>query len=325
MSFEVREIERTYNELLKSAIEGSNSVYKNEWHSNRQTRSGEVSSKFNHNLELARRETSYTHELDNPLPIISSKKIHFDNVLGELLWFLSGSTKLSDLRKFSNKSEEAWTIWTNDAKRFTGEENPEELGEIYGKNWRDFGGSVDQIANLIDGIKNDPYGRRHMVSALNPSTLDKAALPPCHTFFQCYVTEDRKLDFYWYQRSADVFLGLPYNITSYAALQNMLCYLTGLNIGKLSATLGDVHLYNNHLKPARQQHYNYLKEVCVLQNRSFCREVHFPLSLASETPKLVLPAGFNEESLLSGAYTCKDFELKGYNHLGEIKAPLSVG
>ncbi len=186
--------------------------------------------------------------LTNQLPVITTKKIHLTSVIEELLWFLSGETNIKPLK------EKGVTIWNEWADKNG------ELGPIYGKQWRSWSNSkdngnsedIDQLSNLISQLKQNPNSRRHIISAWNVSELDKMALAPCHILFQFYV-HDKKLSCQIYQRSADVFLGVPFNITSYALLTNMVAHQTNLEPWELIWTGGDCHLYNNHLDQAKKQ------------------------------------------------------------------------
>lgn len=177
-------------------------------------------------------------------PAVTTKKLHFKSILHELLWFLSGDTNVRYLQ------EHGVTIWDEWA-----DENGD-LGPVYGSQWRSWpapgGGSVDQIAQVVESIRANPYSRRHVVSAWNPAEVDHMALPPCHALFQFYVAEGR-LSCQLYQRSADVFLGVPFNIASYALLTLMMAQVTGLGAGDFILTLGDAHLYLNHLEQTRLQ------------------------------------------------------------------------
>ena len=173
-------------------------------------------------------------------PLLTTKRISFKNIAAELLWFLSGSTNVGPLQE---QGVYIWDAWCDDEG---------DLGPIYGKQWRDWGGSVDQIALLVEEIRNNPASRRQVVSAWNPTDLPRMALPPCHVLFQTTVIENQ-LSLHVYQRSADVFLGLPYNIASYALLTYMLAKVTGLCPGTLIWSGGDVHIYTNHLKQIREQ------------------------------------------------------------------------
>jgi thymidylate synthase len=183
-------------------------------------------------------------DLSAGFPLTTTKKLHVKSVIYELLWFLAGDTNVKYL------NEHGVTIWNEWA------DSSGELGPVYGRQWRSWatpdGGAIDQIANVIAAIRRDPNSRRLIVSAWNPADLDKMALPPCHCLFQFYVAEGR-LSCQLYQRSADVFLGLPFNIASYALLTLMVAQVTGLKPGEFVHTLGDAHLYLDHLDQARLQ------------------------------------------------------------------------
>lgn len=196
--------------------------------------------------------TSLEVNLD-PFPILHGKYIHFKSIKHELLWFLSGSTNVKDLQKYGVK---IWDEWAD--------ENGE-LGPIYGKQWRDFGGDgvqigVNQIKQVINSLKHHPFGRRHIVVAYNPSDIGSMALAPCHALFQFYVSNDRKLFCQMYQRSADIFLGVPFNVTSYALLTHMIAQVCGYGVGKLTISFGDLHLYDNH-SVAMNKYLGQLKEM----------------------------------------------------------------
>lgn len=177
--------------------------------------------------------------LKDGFPVTTTKKLHLRSIIIELLWFLRGDTNVKYLQ--DNKVK-IWDEWAD--------ENGE-LGPVYGHQWRSWpnpnGGTIDQIKNLIEGIKNNPDSRRHIVSAWNVAEVENMALPPCHTMFQFYVA-DGKLSCQLYQRSADVFLGVPFNIASYALLTMMVAQVTGLEVGEFVHTFGDVHIYSNHLE-----------------------------------------------------------------------------
>ncbi len=183
-------------------------------------------------------------DLRDGFPLVTTKKIHVKSVVGELLWFLRGDTNVSWLQ------ERGITIWDEWA-----DENGD-LGPVYGQQWRSWatpdGGHVDQLQQVIDQLRVNPDSRRLVVSAWNVSDIPKMALAPCHTMFQFYVADGR-LSCQLYQRSADVFLGVPFNIASYALLTHMVAHVTGLHVGDFVHTLGDAHLYVNHLEQARQQ------------------------------------------------------------------------
>jgi thymidylate synthase len=177
-------------------------------------------------------------------PLLTTKKLHTRSIFAELLWFLRGSTNVAWLR------EQGVTIWDEWA-------DPDgELGPIYGYQWRSWpspdGGHIDQLAKVVSAIQSNPDSRRHIVSAWNVGDLDAMALPPCHALFQFYVAEGR-LSCQLYQRSADIFLGVPFNIASYALLTHMVAQVCGLGVGDFVHTLGDAHLYLNHLEQARLQ------------------------------------------------------------------------
>ena len=184
------------------------------------------------------------YDLRQGFPAVTTKKLHLRSVIGELIWFLSGSTNIKWLHE---NSISIWDEWA-DAEG--------ELGPVYGYQWRSWptpdGRHVDQIAKLIDSIRTNPDSRRHIVSAWNVADVDDMALPPCHTMFQFYVADGR-LSCQLYQRSADVFLGVPFNIASYALLTHMVAQVAGLEVGDFVHTLGDAHLYLNHLDQAREQ------------------------------------------------------------------------
>ncbi|HEX8643760.1 MAG TPA: thymidylate synthase [Allosphingosinicella sp.] len=228
-------------------------------------------------------------DLSQGFPLLTTKKLHIRSILIELLWFLRGDTNIAWLKQ--NKVS-IWDEWADEDG---------DLGPVYGKQWRDWegpGGSrFDQIAALIEMINANPGSRRQIVSAWNPADVPKMALPPCHLLFQTYVANGR-LSLQLYQRSADVFLGVPFNIASYALLTHMLAQQCGLEPGTFVWTGGDCHLYLNHLEQAREQ---------------LSREPH-PL------PKLKLlrrPAAIDE-------YRYEDFEIRGYEAHPHIKAEVAV-
>ena len=183
-------------------------------------------------------------DLSAGFPLVTTKKIHLKSVVGELLWFISGDTNVKWLRE---NGITIWDEWADEAG---------ELGPVYGHQWRSWptpdGRTIDQLAKVIDDIRANPDSRRHIVSAWNVADLDAMALAPCHAFFQFYVADGR-LSLQLYQRSADVFLGVPFNIASYALLTHMVAQVTGLEVGDFVHTLGDAHLYLNHLDQAREQ------------------------------------------------------------------------
>jgi len=177
-------------------------------------------------------------------PLVTTKKLHLKSIIHELIWFLLGDTNISYLKENNVK---IWDEWAD--------ENGD-LGPVYGSQWRSWptpeGGSIDQISKIIDTIKNNPDSRRIIVSAWNVAEIDSMALPPCHAFFQFYVA-DGKLSCQLYQRSADIFLGVPFNIASYALLTMMVAQVCNLEAGDFIHTLGDAHLYNNHIEQAKLQ------------------------------------------------------------------------
>ncbi|MFP3390044.1 thymidylate synthase [Brevibacillus sp. SIMBA_040] len=183
-------------------------------------------------------------DLSEGFPLVTTKKLHTRSIIHELLWFLSGDT---NIRYLQENGVRIWNEWAD---------KNGDLGPVYGKQWRSFAGrdgkTVDQIQWVIDEIKRNPDSRRLVVSAWNPAELDKMALPPCHLLFQFYVANG-KLSCQLYQRSADTFLGVPFNIASYALLTHMIAHVTGLEAGDFVHTLGDAHLYTNHLEQVKLQ------------------------------------------------------------------------
>jgi thymidylate synthase len=177
-------------------------------------------------------------------PLLTTKKLHVKSIVHELLWFLSGSTNVGYLRE---RGVSIWDEWADDQG---------ELGPVYGSQWRSWpardGGAIDQIANVVESIRKNPDSRRHIVSAWNPAEVDRMALPPCHALFQFWVANG-ELSCQLYQRSADVFLGVPFNIASYALLTAMVAQVCGLRPAEFVHTFGDVHLYSNHLEQAATQ------------------------------------------------------------------------
>jgi thymidylate synthase len=222
-------------------------------------------------------------------PLVTTKKIHLRSIIGELLWFLRGETNVAWLR---SQGVSIWDEWADE----TGE-----LGPVYGKQWRSWptsdGGSIDQIAQVVEQLRTNPDSRRIIVSAWNVGELDEMALMPCHAFFQFYVA-DRKLSCQLYQRSADFFLGVPFNVASYALLTHMLAQQCDLDVGELVWTGGDCHLYLNHLEQADQQ----------LQRE--------PLPL----PQL----RFRRRPASIFDYQYEDFEIVNYQFHPAIKAPVAV-
>jgi thymidylate synthase len=228
-------------------------------------------------------------DLSRGFPLLTTKKLHKKSIILELLWFLRGDTNVRWLQ------ERGVSIWDEWADRETGE-----LGPVYGKQWRSWtapdGRVIDQIAAVVEGLKTNPNSRRHIVSAWNPAEVEDMALPPCHCLFQFFVA-DGKLSCQLYQRSADVFLGVPFNIASYALLTAMVAKVTGLQPGEFVHTLGDAHLYLNHLDQAREQ---------------LTRD---PLPL----PVLEIA---DRDDLFAFEY--EDFKLRGYQAHERIAAPIAV-
>jgi len=227
--------------------------------------------------------------LDEGFPLLTTKKVHLKSILHELIWFLKGDTNISYLK------ENGVTIWDEWA-------DPQgNLGPVYGSQWRSWpaadGRHIDQITQVIEQIKKNPTSRRLIVSAWNVGELDKMALPPCHAFFQFYVA-DGKLSCQLYQRSADIFLGVPFNIASYAILTMMIAQVTGLKLGDFVHTLGDTHLYLNHIEQAQLQ---------------LTRE---PRAL----PRMKINPAV--KSIFDFKY--EDFTLEGYDPHPGIKAPIAV-
>ena len=197
-------------------------------------------------------------DISTHFPLLTTKKISFPLVVHELLWFLKGETNIDYLRQ--NKVT-IWNEWADDKG---------ELGPIYGHQWRSWSNGhqnppIDQISRLIDNLKTDPFSRRHLVSAWNVNDLDKMALAPCHVLFQFYVSNDRQLSCQLYQRSADLFLGLPFNIACYALLTYLVAQVTALKPKEFVWTGGDIHLYTNHLEQAQLQLSRKPLPLCQLQ------------------------------------------------------------
>lgn len=222
-------------------------------------------------------------------PAVTTKKLHLRSIIHELLWFLKGETNVRYLRE---NGVSIWDEWADEDG---------ELGPIYGYQWRSWptpdGGHVDQISRLLQQLRENPDSRRHLVSAWNVSDLEAMALPPCHVLFQFYVA-DGKLSCHLYQRSADIFLGLPFNIASYALLTMMIAQVTGYEPGELIHTLGDAHLYLNHLEQARRQ----------------LGRAPYPLPEMRLNPDVTSLFGFRYE----------DFALENYRCHPHIKAPIAV-
>jgi len=242
------------------------------------------------------------YDLIQGFPAVTTKKLAFRACLSELLWFLEGSNDERRLCEIlhGTRSASKKTIWTDNAMSKYWLPNAEfigDLGRVYGVQWRDFGG-VDQVVELVNNIKKDPYGRRHILTAWNPAELDQMALPPCHCFAQFYVSADGKLSCQMYQRSCDMFLGVPFNIASYSLLTHMIAQVCELEAGEFVHVLGDAHIYLNHVEQVKEQ---------------LARE---PLPL----PTLWINP--DVQDILN--FTMEDFRLDGYTSHDSIKAPMAV-
>jgi len=228
-------------------------------------------------------------DLADGFPLVTTKKLHVKSIIHELLWFLSGDTNIGYLKRHGVR---IWDEWAD--------ENGD-LGPVYGQQWRSWperdGGTIDQIAQVVEAIRTNPHSRRHVVTAWNPADLDRMALPPCHCLFQFHVAEGR-LSCQLYQRSGDIFLGVPFNIASYALLTMMTAQVTGLRPGDFIHTLGDAHLYLNHLDQAREQ--------------------------LSRAPRPLPTMTLNPEVGSLFDFTYDDFSLSGYDPHPHIKAEVAV-
>lgn len=228
-------------------------------------------------------------DLAEGFPLLTTKKLHLKSIIYELLWFLNGDTNVRFLQEHGVR---IWNEWA-DADG--------ELGPVYGHQWRSWpdgrGGSIDQISNVVDMIRHNPDSRRMMVTAWNPSEVDEMALPPCHCLFQFYVA-DGKLSLQLYQRSADTFLGVPFNIASYALLTQMMAQVCGLQPGEFIHTTGDTHLYLNHLEQARLQ--------------------------LTRTPRPLPRMNINPDVKDIFSFRYEDFQLTDYNPWPHIAATVSV-
>jgi len=228
-------------------------------------------------------------DLDTGFPLLTTKKLHTRSIIHELLWFLQGDT---NIRYLKENGVSIWDDWADESG---------DLGPVYGKQWRHWqtpdGKRIDQISQLIDGLRRNPDSRRHLVSAWNPGEIEGMALPPCHALFQFYVAGDR-LSCQLYQRSADIFLGVPFNIASYALLTLMVAQVCGLRPGDFVWTGGDCHLYLNHLDQAREQ----------------LQRMPRTLPVMKINPEVGDIFGFRFE----------DFTLEGYDPHPHIKAPVAV-
>jgi thymidylate synthase len=228
-------------------------------------------------------------DLSEGFPVLTTKKLHLRSIIHELLWFLKGDTNIAYLKEHGVS---IWDEWADDDGN---------LGPVYGAQWRSWpapdGRHIDQIALLIESLKTNPNSRRHIVSAWNPALVDDMALPPCHCLFQFYVA-DGKLSCQLYQRSADIFLGVPFNIASYALLTLMVAQVTGLKPGDFVHTLGDAHIYANHFEQAQLQ--------------------------MQRTPKALPTMRLNPDIKNLFDFTFEDFTLENYEADASIKAPIAV-
>jgi thymidylate synthase len=240
-------------------------------------------------------------DLRESFPAITTKKLAWKACAGELLWFLEGSSDERRLAEITHgRREGVVTIWTPNAMagywkpkaKFEGD-----LGRVYGVQWRDWTG-IDQVKNLIDSIKNNPNGRRHILSAWNVGELDQMALPPCHVMSQFYVSKNKELSCHMYQRSVDVFLGLPFNIASYALLTHMIAQVCDLKVGELIISTGDTHIYSDHVEQVNEQ----------------LRREMYP------QPTLWL----NPEIKDIDKFTMSDIKLENYQSHDSIKAKMAV-
>lgn len=228
-------------------------------------------------------------DLSEKFPLLTTKKIHLKSVIHELLWFLKGSTNIGYLKE---NGVSIWDEWAD--------ENGD-LGPVYGSQWRSWqtsdGRTIDQISNLIENIKSNPDSRRLIVSAWNVGEVDKMKLPPCHCFFQFYVAND-KLSCQLYQRSADIFLGVPFNIASYALLTLMIAQITNLAPGEFVHTLGDAHIYSNHIEQVKQQLSREAKDLPIMKINPHVKDIF--------------------------SFKYDDFEILNYDPHPLIKAPVAV-
>ena len=222
-------------------------------------------------------------------PLLTTKKVHLKSIIYELLWFIAGDTNIKYLH---DHNVTIWDEWADADGN---------LGPVYGHQWRSWpapdGGTIDQLANVVEQLKHNPDSRRHIVSAWNPGEVDRMALPPCHAMFQFYVADNR-LSCQLYQRSADCFLGVPFNIASYALLTMMIAQACGYEPGDFVHTLGDAHIYLNHMDQVQEQ--------------------------LSREPKALPKMSLNPEKKDIFSFEYEDFTLEGYDPWPTIKAPIAV-
>ena len=228
-------------------------------------------------------------DLNDGFPLLTTKKLHIRSIIYELLWFLNGDTNIAYLKDNGVKIWDEWADANGD------------LGPVYGHQWRSWptpdGGKVDQISQVVDQIKNNPNSRRHIVCAWNVADVNRMALPPCHCLFQFYVADGR-LSCLLYQRSADVFLGVPFNIASYALLAHMMAQVCGLQAGEFVHVLGDAHLYSNHMVQVDEQ--------------------------LARTPGGLPTLGMNTDVSDIFNFRYEDFDIQGYDAQAHISAPIAI-
>ena len=287
---------KQYLELLEYILENGES---------RDDRTGTgVISSFGHQIRF---------NLQDGFPAVTTKALAWKGVVSELLWFLEGSDderRLAEIRFKKNRSDlvdldKFSTIWTDNADNqgvklgYDNSDTIKKLGPIYGVQWRDWNG-VDQIHELVDGLKTNPFGRRHILSAWNVEMIESMALPPCHVMSQFYVSSNGVLSCQMYQRSADMFLGVPFNIASYALLQSILANILDLEPGDFVHTFGDAHIYKNSINQVKEQ---------------LTRE-------PKKLPRLIMPKIQSLESLKE--MSIDDFVLKGYKSHSALKAEMAI-
>jgi len=262
------------------------------------------------------------HDMSLGFPLLTTKKMYWKGIVTELLWFLRGDTNIKFLvdndihiwdgdafKNYTNKTNEYKGTWPDTMEEFTSKiktddkfaEKWGELGPIYGKQWRNWNGEIDQIQNLINELKTNPNSRRLMVSAWNVGELDDMTLPPCHYGFQCYVRNGKYISLMWNQRSADMFLGLPFNIASYGLLLEIIAKAVNMIPDELVGNIGDTHLYLNHIEQAKEQMHREL----------------YPL------PKLMFKDHLKDFDNIIDVLRINDFILDGYQSHPTLKAPLS--
>lgn len=263
-------------------------------------------------------------DLQEGFPLLTSKKMHLKGIVTELEWFMRGDTGLKYL------IDRNTNIWNDDAYRYYRERTDDltltkdefvkrakegglteedlDLGDVYGKQWRKYGEmEVDQLVKLVEGINTNPTGRRHIINAWNPSDIEKGelALPPCHVMTQWYVRDGKYLDLQLYVRSNDVFLGMPYNIASYAIMAHIIAEMTGYEVGKFKYVIGDAHLYLNHIEQAKE----------LLERETY------------ELPKLVMEVSMEKNDTIKDVFDTirLDVEVEGYKCNPPLRAQLNVG